>query len=248
MRSKYFFIITLLIFLVSYSIYVFVFHFKIDNYSDFIVATTFFFGLFSGFFITRQNDRYSKIADEIATTDGLFSMLYRIAGAVPRVQNEVREALRNHYQKILDSNNWAYHILNPSTTITQIFNAYNSAVGDEADRLGQFSDAYGEAFAELQISRKKMIMLYHEKLLPIQWALILILGFLTTISFNFIPSHIFGINILKIIFGVAVLFIILLLKQLDELSLFGKDFNKRTANDILRIIEEKDIAELKTTK
>jgi hypothetical protein len=90
-----------------------------------------------------------------------------------------------------------------------------------------------------------MIMLYHEKLLPIQWALILILGFLTAISFNFIPSYIFGINIFKIIFGVAVLFIILLLKQLDELSIFGRDFNKRTANDILRIIEEKDIAELK---
>jgi hypothetical protein len=227
---------------------VFVFHFKIEDYSDIIIATTFFFALFSGFFITRQNDRYSKIADEIATTDGLFSLLYRISGAVPKVQKEVREALRDHYQKILDNNNWAYHILNPSTTITRIFNAYNNVVGDEADRLGQFSDAYGEAFAELQISRKKMIILYDEKLLPIQWSLIIILGFLVAISFNFIPINSFVINILKIIFGIAVLFVILLLKQLDELSIFGKDFNKRTANDILRIIEEKDIAELKATK
>lgn len=129
MKNKYFFILSLLIFLICYSAYVFIFSFNIDNYSDIIVATTFFFTLFSGFFITRQNDRYSKIADEISNTDGLFSLLYRVSGAVPKVQERVRKALRDHYQKILDSGDWAYHILNPSTTITQIFNAYNSAMG-----------------------------------------------------------------------------------------------------------------------
>lgn len=90
-----------------------------------------------------------------------------------------------------------------------------------------------------------MVMLYDEKLLPLQWALVLILGTLMIISFNFIPNHTFVIDVLKVVFGIAVLFVILLLKQLDELSIFGKDFNKKTANDILRIIEEKDIAELK---
>lgn len=247
MRNKYFFIISLLIFLAGYSIYVFLLNFNVDNYSDIIVATTFFFTLFSGFFITRQNDRYSKIADEISNTDGLFSLLYRVAGAVPSVQEKVREALRDHYQKILDSDNWAYHILNPSTTITQIFNAYNSATGEDAEKLGQFGDAFGGAFASVQVSRKRMVMLYDEKLLPLQWALVFILGALMVVSFNFIPNHTFIINILKIIFGVAVLFVILLLKQLDELSIFGKDFNKRTANDIIRIIDEKDMAELKKT-
>jgi len=99
MRNKSFFIIVLLIFLVIYSAYVFYLNFNIDNYSDIVVATTFFFTLFSGFFITRQNDRYSAIADEISNTDGLFSLLYRVAGAVPSVQDKVREALRDHYQK-----------------------------------------------------------------------------------------------------------------------------------------------------
>ena len=49
---------------------------------------------------------------------------------------------------------------------------------------------------------------------------------------------------MKIFFGVAVLFVILLLKQLDDLTIFGKDFNKQTANDMLRIIEEKDLEEI----
>ncbi len=245
MKKGSFFIISLLIFLVGYSAYVFLIKFNVDDYSDIIVATTFFFTLFSGFFITRQNDRYTAIADEISNTDGLFSLLYRVAGAVPSVQDKVREALRDHYQKILDSNNWAYHILNPSTTITQIFDAYNGAAGEDAEKLGQFGDAFGGAFASVQVSRKRMVMLYDERLLPLQWALVIILGILMVVSFNFIPNHTLVIDLLKIIFGVAVLFVILLLKQLNDLSIFGKDFNKRTANDILRIIEEKDTAELK---
>lgn len=247
MKNKYFLVISIFIFLAGYSAYVFFINLNIDNYSDIVVAATFFFTLFSGFFITRQNDRYTAIANEISNTDGLFSLLYRVAGAVPSAQDKVREALRDHYQKILDSNNWAYHILNPSTTITRIFNAYNSATGDDADNLGKFGNAFGDAFVNIQVSRKRMITLYDEKLLPLHWAIIFILGALMVISLNFIPNHTFVINVLKIIFGVAVLLVVLLLKQLNELSIFGRDFNKQTADDILRIIDEKDATEIKKT-
>lgn len=248
MKGKSFLVIVVVLFLIFYSGYVFLFQFNIENYSDIIVATTFFFTLFSGFFITRQNDRYTAIADEIANTDGLFSLFYRVAGAVPSVQDKVRDALRGHYQKILDSGDWAYHILHPSNTITKIFNAYNGASGDDADKLGQFGDGFGGAFASIQVSRKRMIMLYEERLLPLHWALTILLGFLVILSFNFIPNHTLTVDILKVVFGVAVLFVILLLRQLNNLSLFGPDFSRRTANDILRIINEKDAAELKEGK
>ena len=242
--KKSFFIVSLVVFLVLYSAYIFFFKFNVDSYSDIIVATTFFFTLFSGFFITRQNDHYSAIADEISNTDGLFSLLYRVSSAAPRVQKKVRAALQDHYQKILDSNNWAYHILNPSNTITQIFNAYAGADGRDADKLAKFSDGYGGAFASVQVSRKRMVMLYDERLLPLHWALVYTLALLVVVSFNFIPNHTLIVDVLKVIFGVAVLFVVLLLKQLDELSIFGRDFNKQTANDILRIINEKDEEEL----
>ena len=245
MKYNYFLIVLLVIFIILYSVYVFCFNFNINDYSDIIVATTFFFTLFSGYFITRQNDRYTSIAEEISNTDGTFSLLYRISGSVASVQKKVREALRIHYQKMLDSNNWAYHITNPSTTITDIFDAYNGAKGKDAEKIGQFGDAFGGGFLQIQISRKKMIMLYRQKLLAMQWALIYILAALMVVSFNFIPSHIIIVNILKIIFGAAVMFVILLLKQLDDLSIFGEDFNKETAMDMLRIINEKDKAEVK---
>ena len=233
--------------MVAYSLYVFYFNMNIEDYSDIIVAVTFFFTLFAGFFITRQNDRFTSIAEEISNTDGDFSLLYRIAGVVPWAQDQIRDALRWHYQKILETNNWAYHLLNPSTTITKVFDAYrdvNDKNDDDADKLSHFSDASGGAFDDVQQSRKKMIMLYQQKLLPLQWAIIYILGLLMVVSFNFIPNHTIIVDIMKIFFGVAVLFVILLLKQLDDLTIFGKDFNKKTANDMLRIIDEKDSKEI----
>ncbi|MGA2418105.1 MAG: hypothetical protein ABSF55_02615 [Candidatus Staskawiczbacteria bacterium] len=248
MKINKFLVVSLIIFLVVYSLYVFYFNLNIEDYSDIIVAVVFFFTLFSGFFITRQNDRYTSIAEEISNTDGDFSLLYRIAGVVPWAQDKIREVLRHHYTKILETNNWAYHILNPSTTITKVFDAYrevNDKNDDDAEKLSHFSDASGQALADVQVSRKKMIMLYQQKLLPLQWALVYILGALMVISFNFIPNHTLIVDLLKIFFGVAVLFVILLLKQLDDLSIFGKDFNKQTANDMLRIIDEKDLKETK---
>ncbi|MBI3633009.1 MAG: hypothetical protein HY226_01830 [Candidatus Vogelbacteria bacterium] len=244
MRSKILLALYVGLFLVIYSWYVFKINLDVNDYSDIIVAITFFFTLFSGYFIGRQNDRYTSIAEEISNTDGTFSLLYRISGAVPFVQNRVSEALIKHYRKILDSNNWAYHIVNPSTTITDVFNAYNSAIGEDADKLGQFGDAFGGGFLQLQISRKRMIMLYHQRLLLLHWALTYTLAGLMIVSFNFIPNHTLLINVLKIAFGLAVFFVILLLKQLDDLSIFGEDFSKNTANDMLRIVEEKDVQEM----
>lgn len=249
MKKNYFFVVALVVFLIVYSAYIFFFAPNVQNYSDIIVAVTFFFTLFSGFFITRQNDRYTSVAEEISNTDGCFSLLYRISGVVPSAQAKVREALKDHYEKILHSNNWAYHILNPSATITRVFNAYrevNDKNDDDAEKLSHFSDAHGEAFADVQVSRKKMIMLYNQKLVWLHWALIYILAALMVVSFNFIPSHSLIVNVMKVAFGLAVFFVIFLLKQLDDLSIFGKDFNRKTANDMLRIIEEKDIKELGT--
>jgi hypothetical protein len=38
--------------------------------------------------------------------------------------------------------------------------------------------------------------------------------------------------------------VIILIKQLNDLAVFGKDFNRHIANDVLRIVEEADIQEL----
>ncbi len=234
--------IATVVFLVVYTAFVLKVHIAVLNYSDIIVATTFFFTLFSGFFITRQNDRYSDIVEMISERDGLFSFLYRVFGMVPRIQNEMREIIRAHYQMILKSNDWAYNEFHPSTTVTKLTAAMSSVTDEEGDKIknNNLFDGIWGAIQELQQNRKKIIAAKHERLTVFQWVLVYMLGLLLVISFNFIPVYTTLIISLKVVFGLAVMFVIVLLHQLDSLSLFGKNFGKKTAQDIFNILDEKD--------
>lgn len=233
-------------FIIIYSLFITQIKITVKAYPEIIVAAVFLFAFFSGFFIARQNDRYSRILEIISTTDGAFSFLYRISGLIPRIQDEVREIIREHYRKIEESNDWAYHVLNPSVTITRLTRIFKKVSEQEISPL-QVSAAYTNiwsALQELQNLRKRTIVFYNQKLLPFQWMLIYILEGLLIFSLNFIPSTSILVNILKIILGVAVFLALILLKQLDELAIFGKDFAKKTAYDIFRILDEKDIEEI----
>lgn len=239
-------IIFTFIFLILYSLFVIRVNLGVSNYSDIIVATTFFFTLFTGFFITRQNDRYSKIIDIISERDGLYSFLYRVYGFVPRVQNNIREIIRGHYTKILNSDDWAYNEFHPSDTITRITKEMGGLTPREVELIEgkSYYDGIWGAILELQQNRKKIISAYGEKLAGFQWAIVYILAVLLIISFDFVPSTSLLIQVLKILFGTAVFISVLLLKQLDNLTLFGEHAGERSAKDIFRIIEEKDAAEL----
>src|ERR1700761_4201710 len=109
-RTTQQYLLALTLFIILYSAFVFNVHLAFSDDSDLIVGTTFFFTLFIGYFITRQNDRYSSISDQLTSNDGYFSYLYRITGLVPRIQQMVREIIRDHYAKILESGNLAYHV------------------------------------------------------------------------------------------------------------------------------------------
>lgn len=146
-----------------------------------------------------------------------------------------------------ESNDWAYHVLNPSVTITILTRTF-AKVNKEEVSPPQIQHAYTNiwvALQKLQDLRKKTIVLYSQKLLIFQWLIIYLLGGILIFSFNLIPSGSIIIDLLKISFGVAVFLIIILLKQLDELVIFGKDFIKKNVNDIFRILDEKDVEEIK---
>jgi hypothetical protein len=239
-------LIAVVIFIIAYSFFVFYVQIGVSDYSDIIVATTFFFTLFIGFFISRQNDRYSDITEIIAERDGLYSFLYRVYGLVPRVQNNLREIIRNHYQKILDSDDWAYNEFHPSDTISRITKEMGGLTKEEEDSIDGHSyyDGIWDAIKELQQNRKKIIASYGENLAGFQWTIIYVLGVLLAVAFDFVPGNSLLVQILKILFGTAVFISIVLLKELDDLTLFGEHAGEKSAQDIFRIIDEKDAGEL----
>jgi hypothetical protein len=236
-----------LVFIILYSIFVFKASFTVADYSDIIVGTTFFFTLFIGFFITRQNDRYSAINDQLTSTDGYFSYLYRVTGLVPRIQKEVKDIVREHYMKIKETNNPAYHVMNPSNSISKMTAVLSSITEEEAGEKAATDGAWQflfEVISDLQLLRKKTLNLYEEKLVPFQWLIVYILGILLVISFDFVPATFLLVDILKIFFGTAVFISIILLRQLDDLTLFGTTIGMQSVEDTFRIVDEKDAAEL----
>lgn len=223
---------------------------SLDFASQLIVASVFFFALFSGFFIARQNDRYNKIVDIIAERDGLYSTLYRVFSLLPRIQSEMREIIRAHYTRILNNNDWAYNEFHPSTTITGLTKTMGSVTDEETDLVknNNLFDGIWGVIQALQENRKKIIATYQQRLLLFQWILVYVFAGLTIVSFHFLETDLFWVNILKIIFGTSVFLVIILIKQLDDLSIFGKDFSRDIAHDVLRIIDEADIKEIKEEK
>ena len=239
-----------ILFVLVYSAFVLRVKLVFADSSDIIVGTTFFFALFIGYFTTRQNDRYSAISDQLTSNDGWFSYLYRIAGTVPRIQSDVRDIVRDHYKKIIQSGNLAYHVMNPSDTLTRLTKVLAS-ITEEENSNPAAGAAWGflfEVISDLQVTRKKILNLHAERLVPFQWAIVYILATLLIVSFNFVPSSSALIDILKICFGTAVFISILLLRQLDSLTLFGTAAGMRSAYDVLRIVEEKDAKELEHKK
>lgn len=235
-------------FIALYSVFIFFvdINIEINIASELMIASVFFFALFSGFFIARQNDRYTRIIGIIAERDGLFSYLYRVFGLVPRMQSEMREIIKAHYTKILESSNWAYNEFNPSTTITRLTQTMGSITKEEANQIDGHSpyDGIWDAILQLQQLRKKIIAAYNERLLLFQWILIYVFAGLVILSFHLLQTDYILVNILKIIFGTAVFLVVILIKQLNDLSIFGKDFSRHIARDVLRVIEEVDIKEL----
>lgn len=235
-------LISIVIFVVLYGLFVTQVNIAVESYSDIIVGTTFFFTLFIGYFITRQNDRYCAISDQLSSTDGFYSYLYRVSSLVPRVHTQVHDIVSSHYNKILETKNVAYHVKNPSDTITKLTAVFSSVSASETESPAAGA-AWGylfEVLASLQVMRKKILILYDEKLVAFQWSIVYILGALLIISFDFLPSTGLFLDVLKVCFGTAVFISLLLLKQLDDLTLFGDTAGMNSVRDVLSVLGEKD--------
>ncbi|MEK9176869.1 MAG: hypothetical protein AAB923_01090 [Patescibacteria group bacterium] len=237
-------LLLVVLFAISYSAFVFFVDVDVAEgiASEMILASVFFFAFFGGFFIARQNERFTRIVDQVAAREGAFSSLYRLSGLVPAIQNEVREIIRTHYRKILDSNDWAYHEFHPSTTIKRLTEAFGKLSKQDGDRMAvstSYEVIWGTVL-DLQKIRKEVIALFNERLLPSQWFLLLVLAGILLVSFDFLRSDMVLVDILKVIFGVSVFMVLVLIKQLNELALFDKHFSRHTAHDVLRILDEED--------
>jgi len=131
----------------------------------FLTISTFLFTIFTGFFISRQGSRYTKIREIVANFDGEMSALYRYAGYFSKDFSEkIGSIIKKHYQTILDHNAWDYHFVNKSETITNIHEVMQNSLKDQnlPSLTNQAVTNIFRSLGNLQMLRKQMIMLHQE--------------------------------------------------------------------------------------
>lgn len=206
----------------------------------YITITTFFFSIFTSFFITRQGSRYTKLREIISSYDGKMSGVYRVSGNLsPEIQQQIGAVISEHYKKILETKSWDYHFVHKSNTISSLHNILEEKIGDNKQETLR-NQAVGRILANLgdcQVLRKNMVMLFQERIPAFQWILLFIFVFIILSAVSVIPSSgIFLGSVLKAGFVVAIISVVLILHNLDDLHLFEDFIGENSARDVLDTI------------
>jgi hypothetical protein len=210
----------------------------------FLSISTFLFAIFTGFFISRQGRRYSAIRTEIAIFDGMMSTVYRnFAYFGKSINNKTKKIIEDHYKIILKKRSWDYHFTHKSDTIIKIGKLLLEA-GKKKDDNSNLSNSFLREITritrDLQIVRKKMVLLHQEDVPKFQWLLLIFLAIILLIAVSMIPSEEQLIpSFLKGAFGTCVILILILLRRFDDLKFFESTIGESSAQDILDIIKGK---------
>lgn len=206
----------------------------------YITITTFFFSIFTGFFISQQMSRYSKIRETISNFDGKMSSIYRSSENISKeIQKEIGKVITKHYKVMIATGEWNYHLNHKSNTISSIHKILEKSVGDMdmSDLRSHALSSVVGGLSNCEVDRKNMVMLYQERIPQFQWFVIYFFATVLILAVSAIPSEglIFE-SILKSAFGVSIFSIASILHHLDHLHLFEDFIGENSAKDVLDLI------------
>lgn len=208
----------------------------------YITITTFFFSIFTGFFISQQVARYSKLREVISTFDGRMSSIYRSAGNISKeLQEHVGDIITKHYKALLTTQEWEYHFTHKSETLQSIHALLEKeAVSTDITPIKNHSvGRIVNNLSDCEVARKTMILLYEERIPQFQWFVIMFFIMVLLTAVSAIPSHgMFLESILKSAFAVSIFSIGSILYHLDMLHLFENFIGENSARDVIGIIKK----------
>ncbi|MAQ59453.1 hypothetical protein CL638_01955 [bacterium] len=208
----------------------------------YLTVATFLFAIFASFFTSRQSSRHDSLRESITQFDGNLSSIYRGSGNLsPALQKEIGEIITTHYENLLRSRDWTYHIVHPSETITKIHQTLRKHVGEEM-AMPEFKRTslmqMQWSLRDLQRVRKDKISLMREQVPALQWMLLVLLAVILVVTIMSIQSHTAVVaSFLKASFVVAVVLVLALIQDLNRLTLFERLIGEESARDLLKTIK-----------
>ena len=241
MKTKRTELLLLIVFVLGAILFYFISFGGVETDKIFITITTFFFSIFTGFFISRQGARYSKLREIISTFDGKLSSVYRASMNVGQgVQRDTGRIIRAHYEHVLKERSWEAHFAQETSVISSTHQVLEEHIGSvKVESLR--NQAIGRMLAGLsdaQVLRKNMVMLYQERIPSFQWFLIIFFLLMLLMSVSVIPSvgALLG-SVLKAAFVVSLISVVIILRNLDNLHLFEGFIGENSAKDVLANIQ-----------
>lgn len=214
----------------------------VSNSSALLSIATFLFAIFAGFFISRQGSRYTQIREFLGKFDGSVSSLYRMSSHFGvKFQTRLAEIIRFEYTHFLDTGDWDIYLSKRSTFLTDIHEAID---GLKRTKSTPVADAalmrMFAALQDLQVVRKEMIALQHERIPLTQWIMIYTLACILVVIIALIQIEPAVLaSVLKGVFTTIVFITVIMLHQFDELTFFDATIGEATNRDVLEIVEGK---------
>ncbi len=207
----------------------------------FLSVSTFLFSIFTGFFISRQGNRFNKVRETVTKFDGLMSNIYRTSSHIStELQKEIGKGLTAHYKKIFSTNKWDYHFEHKSVTLSLIHKHLDKyAAGESFTKLeNQSLGSIVKGLSAAQDVRKQMLALNRERVPLEQWVLIFFFVLMLIGTVSTLPSvTLLFPSILKAAFVITILSVVYILHRLNNLMFTEKIMGQKSAEDVLGIIK-----------
>jgi len=206
----------------------------------YLTVSTFLFSIFNGFFISRQSSRYSEIRSNLSRFDADMSIIYRESSHLTKEEHQhVGSVIRDYYQAILKSKNWAYYFTHKSNLLSGLHASLGvyGEIGMDKMRGESVRKMMG-ALDDMQIIRKVLVSLKEETIPRFQQFFIYVLAVILFLAVMTLPSQGMVLAaLLKSVYMVTIITVVILLKKFDDLTLFEGTIGEHSAKDVVAIID-----------
>lgn len=213
------------------------------DFSIILTTSTFLFSILAGFFISRQGNRYSEIRNLLTEFDGHATNVFRqLNHHSAKLQEEMRKHILKSYKAALLKQGWDFFFEHKSKLMVDMHNILVSHIGKKKlNDMEKISiNKVLDSTKDMQILRKKLLVLQAERIPPVLWMLMSILSFVLIYCLANISSYgDMSTSALKATFVFVILFVMFILKKFDRLDFFEEIIGEKSAMDVVEILKVK---------
>tara|TARA_Y100000310_G_C20676511_1_gene813393 strand:+ start:1337 stop:2197 length:861 start_codon:yes stop_codon:yes gene_type:complete len=206
--------------------------FNIEGIDIILTISTFLFAIYSGFFMSRLNDRYEDIEGYYTSEDAKLLSFSRDSLSISKkLGNKVKEILDEYYILVFDLYDTERYYKGTAKAFVRLYDML-STVNKKKLTEEPFDDMY-VLLSEIEENRNKAAEELSKEISKGQWASLIVLGSTIIVSIFLLRTDAIIFLILSALFSSVVIIILLTMRDLENLKLGGHSIAQESAHDNL---------------